>query len=349
MLAITGCAVDTVATVPTALTGVGQEGESVQAVELQAFDAPLVVVDRPTPVIGVGDELIEVTACGVCHSDIHVVDGQFGSPLPLIPGHEVTGFHAELGPVMVYAPWGCRSCWLCETGHEMICPDSTEAGLFVDGGYAEQMRVTQREYLNPLGNLDPVTSAPLACGGLTAYRAVKHSLEALRQRGGSARALVIGAGGLGQFGIQFLSMMSDAEVWVADSSPAKQQRARELGATGASGTDELEGKFDVIIDFVGAQPTLESAVQRVNRRGMVIAVGLYGGRVPFGIGAVPHEAHFMSSVWGTVSELGELIAFAQGHPIEYTVEVLPLDQAEVAHQRLRSGDVAGRFVLVPSH
>jgi alcohol dehydrogenase, propanol-preferring len=320
----------------------------VQAVELQAFGEPLVVVERATPTIGVGEELITVTSCGVCHSDIHVADGQFGSPLPLIPGHEVNGFHAELGPVMVYAPWGCRSCWLCETGHEMICPDGKEAGLFKDGGYAEQMRVTHREYLNPLGNLDPIASAPLACGGLTAYRAVKHSLDALSRRAGSARALVIGAGGLGQFGIQFLSMMSDCEVWVADSSPAKQQRARELGATGAVSTDELDGKFDVIIDFVGAQPTLEAAVHHVNRRGMVIAVGLYGGRVPFGIGAVPHEAHFMSSVWGTVSELGELIAFAQDHPIEYTVEVLPLDQAEVAHQRLRRGDVAGRFVLVPS-
>jgi alcohol dehydrogenase, propanol-preferring len=85
----------------------------------------------------------------------------------------------------------------------------------------------------------------------------------------------------------------------------------------------------------------------VNRRGIVIAVGLYGGRVPFGIGAVPHEAQFMSSIWGTVPELGELIAFAHRHPIQYTVEALPLDQAEVAHQRLRSGDAAGRLVLVP--
>jgi propanol-preferring alcohol dehydrogenase len=318
-----------------------------KAVELQAFNSPLVVVDRATPVIGDGEELIDVTACGVCHSDIHVADGQFGSPLPLIPGHEVTGVHAELGPVMVYAPWGCRNCWICETGHEMICPDGAEAGLFRDGGYAEQMRVTHREYLQPIGDLDPVLSAPLACGGLTAFRATKHSLEALRRRGSAARALVIGAGGLGQFGIQYLRMMSDAEVWVADPAPAKQQRALELGASHAVSADELDGKFDAIIDFVGAQPTLEAAVQRVNRRGIVIAVGLYGGRVPFGVGAVPHEAQFMSSIWGTVSELGELIAFAHQHPVQYTVETMPLDQAEQAHQRLRAGEAAGRIVLVP--
>jgi alcohol dehydrogenase, propanol-preferring len=318
-----------------------------KAVELQAFNSPLVVVERSTPTIGAGEELIDVTACGVCHSDIHVADGQFGSPLPLIPGHEVTGVHHELGPVMVYAPWGCRNCWICETGHEMICPDGAEAGLFRDGGYAEQMRVTHREYLQPIGDLDPVQSAPLACGGLTAFRATKHALEALRRRGPAARALVIGAGGLGQFGIQYLRMMTDAEVWVADPAPAKQARAIELGATAAVSTDELDGRFDAIIDFVGAQPTLEAAVGHVNRRGIVIAVGLYGGRVPFGIGAVPHEAQFMSSIWGTVPELGELIAFAHRHPIQYTVEALPLDQAEVAHQRLRSGDAAGRLVLVP--
>lgn len=319
-----------------------------QAVELQAFGGPLVVVDRPAPVVGAGEELIDVTACGVCHSDIHVADGQFGSPLPLIPGHEVTGIHHQLGPVMVYAPWGCRSCWICETGHEMICPDGAEAGLFQDGGYAQQMRLPQREYLNPLGDLDPVASAPLACGGLTAYRATKHALEALRRRGSAARALVIGAGGLGQFGIQYLRLMSDAEVWVADPAPAKQTRAVELGAHRAVATDELDGKFDAIIDFVGAQPTLEAAVRHVQRRGIAIAVGLYGGRVPFGVGAVPHEAQFMSSIWGTVSELGELIDFAHRHPIQYTVEAVPLDQAEAAHQRLRAGDVAGRLVLVPT-
>jgi alcohol dehydrogenase, propanol-preferring len=319
-----------------------------QAVEMQGFGQPLVVVDRAAPTAGAGEELIDVTACGVCHSDIHVVDGMFGSPLPLVPGHEVTGFHKQLGPVMVYAPWGCRDCWICATGEEMICPDGKEAGLFKDGGYAEQMRVTHREYLNPLGDLDPVRSAPLACGGLTAYRATKNTLDVLRRRGSAARALVIGAGGLGQFGIQYLRLMSDAEVWVADPSPGKQQRALELGATGAASVDELDGKFDAIIDFVGAQATLEGAVQRVNRKGIVVVCGLYGGRVPFGIGAVPHEAQFMSSVWGSVSELGELIAFAHQHELQYTVETMPLHQAELAHQRLRSGDVAGRVVLVPN-
>ena len=317
-----------------------------KAIELQEYDHPLVVVDRPPPVAGNGGHLIDVTACGVCHSDIHVVDGQFSSPLPLVPGHEVTGVHQALGPVMLYAPWGCRNCWICDTGHEMICPDAAEAGLFVDGGYAEQMSVPHLEYLQPLGDLDPVKSAPLACGGLTAFRATRQAAEVLHRRGSKARALVIGAGGLGQFGIQFLRLTSDAEVWVVDQSPQKREKALELGADRAVGPGELDGTFDAIVDFVGAEPTLESAAQHVSRRGIVVVVGLYGGQVPFGVGAVPPEAQFMSSFWGTVAELGELIEFAHSHRLEYTVETMPLVEAEQAHQKLRSGLVTGRIVLV---
>ena len=317
-------------------------------IELRAFGEPLQLAERAPLQAADGGEIIDVTACGVCHSDIHVVDGQFGSPLPLVPGHEVTGVHHQLGPVMVYAPWGCRQCDICATGHEMICPDSAEAGLFQDGGYAEQMRVPQREYLCPLGNLDPVHSAPLACGGLTAFRAVKHTLNVLARKGPKARALVIGAGGLGQFGLQFFKLRTDAEVWVADPAVSKRERALELGADGAVDPDELDGKFDAIIDFVGAPTTLPIAVERVHRRGIVAVCGLYGGRVPFGIGAVPHEAQFMSSVWGTLTEMGELIDFAQNHSIQYTVEPVALKDAELAHQRLRAGEVAGRLVLVPT-
>ncbi len=319
----------------------------VRAIELQNVGGPLMVVDRPPPTAIEGATVIDVTACGVCHSDIHVVDGQFGSPHPLVLGHEVTGIDKKLGPVMVYAPWGCRNCWLCETGHEMICPDGAEAGLFVDGGYAEQMYIPHREYLQPLGDLDPIESAPLACGGLTAFNATLKTLETLNRRANAARALVIGAGGLGQFGIQFLRLMSDAEIWVVDQSPEKLDRALALGATRAVTPERLEGTYDAVIDFVGATTTLESAVERVNRRGTVVAVGLYGGAVPFGVGAVPFEVQLMSSVWGTVLELGQLIEFAHHHPLQYTVETMPLAEAEQAHQRLRSGQASGRIVLVP--
>jgi alcohol dehydrogenase, propanol-preferring len=322
---------------------------AMQAMVLPTVNGSLVLEERPDPV---GDDVIDVLACGVCHSDLHVVDGDYPSPLPLILGHEVVGMHVELGPVMVYAPWGCRNCVMCASGQEMICPNSKEIGLFQDGGYAAKFAVSDRRYLHSIGSLDPVQAAPLACGGLTAYRAVKHGLETLRNTvQAPGRALVIGAGGLGQYAVQYLRALTDAEVFVADTSPAKQTQAKQLGAHHVGSLEELvalETRADVVLDFVGADATLQGAAKLVKRQGLVVVVGLFGGRIPFGIGAVPHEARFMSSIWGTNAELGELLQLAQRESIRSTVEVLPLASAQIAHDRLRAGDVTGRFVLVPN-
>ena len=133
----------------------------------------------------------------------------------------------QLGNVLVYAPWGCGECRFCRATEEMICPDSREAGIFQDGGYAEYLRVPSRRYLYPIGDLNPIEAAPLGCGGLTPYRAVKHARDWL---GSGSRALVLGAGGLGQFGIQYLRLMTDAAVDVGDPSPQKRERALALGA-----------------------------------------------------------------------------------------------------------------------
>lgn len=320
-----------------------------RAVTLDAANTALHVHDDFAEPTGPG-ELIEVTACGVCHSDLHVVDGDISSPLPLVLGHEVTGVHADLGPVMVYAPWGCGACAECADGMEMICRNATEAGLVVNGGYAERMLVKDRRYLAPLDGLDPVASAPLACGGLTAYRAATHALDLLHARGSAGRVLVIGAGGLGQFAIRYLRVLTDATVVALDRAADKQQLALAIGAHEVIGPDAVAGlaPVDVVIDFIGAEATLTTARDTVRRRGLVIVVGLAGGRLPFGFAAVPHEARFMTTVWGSRSQLDELLALARREPsIVQPVETLPLDQAQAAHDRLRAGDVRGRLVLLP--
>jgi propanol-preferring alcohol dehydrogenase len=316
---------------------------AMRAMVLRGVHQPLVVEQRAEPT---GPDVIEVLACGVCHSDLHVVDGVYPSPLPLVLGHEVTGMHPELGPVMVYAPWGCRDCAMCASGQEMLCPNGKEIGLFQDGGYTERFAVRDRAYLHPLGSLDPVQAAPLACGGLTAYRAVQHTIETLRSRPG-ARALVVGAGGLGQFAVQYLRLLSDADVHVGDTSERKRERAVALGASRAADPADLSDPYDVVIDFVGADSTLHAAARLVERQGMVVVVGLFGGSVPFGLGAVPHESRWMTSIWGSNVQLGELLDLARREQLQYIVEPLPLSEANQAHDRLRRGDVDGRLVLVP--
>jgi alcohol dehydrogenase, propanol-preferring len=316
-----------------------------RAMVLPAFHAPLELEERAVPQPSDGQVVVKVLACGVCHSDLHVVEGYFSSsPLPLVLGHEIAGELDDGQRVLVYAPWGCGECRFCQATEEMICPDGREAGMFQDGGYAEYVRVPAQRYIYPIGELDPVTAAPLACGGLTAYRAVKHARPWL---GNGRRALVLGAGGLGQFGIQFVRMLTDGSVVAGDPSAVKQERALELGAEAAADPADLEGQFDAVLDFVGSEETLTRAAELVDRKGVAIVIGLFGGRIPFGLGAVPHEAHFLSSIWGSRDELGELIALAQREDIEHTVETLPLEQAQQAHDRLRAGETRGRLVLVP--
>jgi alcohol dehydrogenase, propanol-preferring len=226
----------------------------------------------------------------------------------------------------------------------MLCPDRNWAGVVRDGGYAEYVRVPARKYLYPIGDLDPVSAAPLACGGLTPYRAVKQVRPTL---GRGSQALVLGAGGLGQFAIQYLRLLTDATVHVGDPSGQKRERALELGADAAADPADLDGAYAAVLDFVGSNDSLTSAARLVDCKGMVVLVGLFGGQIPFGFFVVPPEARLTSSVWGSGDELAELIDLAQRERLEYTVETMPLEQASEAHQRLRAGEARGRIVLVP--
>jgi alcohol dehydrogenase, propanol-preferring len=204
--------------------------------------------------------------------------------------------------------------------------------------------VPGRRYLYPIGDLDPVQAAPLGCGGLTPYRAVKH---ARRWLGPGSSALVLGAGGLGQFGIQFLRLMTDATVHVGDPSLRKRERALALGAEAAAAPEELDGPYTAVLDFVGSTDSLADGARLVDRQGIAIVIGLFGGTVPFGIGAVPHEAHFLSSIWGSRDELAELIELARRERLDYTIDTMPLERAQEAHDLIRSGQARGRIVLTP--
>ena len=317
-----------------------------RAVLLEAPNTALRLVEDHREPEAVGGEVIDVTACGVCRSDLHIVDGDVPSPMPLILGHEVTGMHPRLGPVIVYAPWGCGRCEHCTGGLEMICAEVREAGVFADGGYAQRMRVPGAAHLAPLGDLDPVVSAPLACAGLTAYRAVTQGLDTLRRPGRRRRALVIGAGGLGQYAVRYLRLLTEVEVTVLDRSPAKRSTALARGAHSVFGPADELPQSDFVVDFVGSEATLNAAARAVARLGLVTVVGLGGGRIPFGFSAVPHEARLMTSVWGSRVQLDELLALAAREPsVLNPVETLRLEDAQSAHDRLRAGKVEGRIVL----
>ncbi len=334
-----------------------------RVVRLDAPGAPLRIVDVPTPEPTGTEVRIRVAGCGVCHTDLYIVDGsQPRVEFPLILGHEVAGWIDAVGPeagaglangdaVLVYGGWGCGACRECASGNEQRCPTGHSPGFQADGGYAEYMLVPHPRHLVPLGSLDPVVAAPLADAGLTPYRAVRRAQPWLTA---GARVLVIGCGGLGQFALQYLRILPDAGrdlvVGVAEQSAARLERATELGADIAlldPDAAALGEPADVVLDFVGSHETLALAAQVVAPDGLVMLVGEGGGETNFGFEHPAVEAWLTTAAWGSIDELREVVRLAEDQRVRWAVETIVLAEAQVAHERLRIGAAVGRIVLVP--
>lgn len=316
-----------------------------KAVLLRSFGHELQMADIPRPRPKGEEVLVKVLGAGVCHSDLHIIDGRFPNlVLPLVLGHEVSGYVEDLGNVLVYASWGCGNCKHCMSEQEQLCEAATEPGWVRDGGYAEFLLVPTRRYLFPLEDLDPVHSAPLADAGLTSFRAVRRVQGRLSSR---STTLVIGAGGLGQFAIQYLKMLTDSKVIAVDRDENKLLLATGLGADEVFTPSTEMPRLQCVLDFVGSDETLALGTGNLERGGTLVVVGEAGGKVPFGFGRIPHESWLSTSVWGSRSDLKEVIDLARRKKITWPVEVLPLERANEAILRLRNGNVRGRQVLTP--
>ena len=343
-----------------------------RAVRLHAPGEALRVEDVPLPEPAGTEVRIRVAGAGVCHTDLHIVDGiQSRVDLPRTLGHEVAGWVDALGPeaatplrrarlrpgdpVVVYGGWGCDECLQCRSGDEQRCADSVAPGFQADGGYADAMLVPHPRHLVGLGDLDPVRAAPLADAGITPLNAIRRAQPWLRA---GSRVLVIGAGALGQFALQLLRQAvpggRDLVVAVRELEPERLERAAELGAdigllavAPELTIEGLNGPPDVVIDFVGTDGTLAHATQVVAPGGAILLVGEAGGQVPFGMNGLTVEAWLTTVSWGSPEDLREVVRLARRGRLRWDVETVPLDQAAEAHGRLRRGEVAGRVVLVP--
>lgn len=338
-----------------------------RAVRLHAIGEELRVEDVPLPDPAGTEVRIRVAGCGVCHTDLHVVDGiQTRVELPVTLGHEVAGWIDAIGPsapgpmrvgdaVVVHGGWGCGECRECRAGAEQRCARSVAPGFQADGGYADAMIVPHPRHLVPLQTLDPVRAAPLGDAGITPYRAVRRAERWLVP---GARVLVIGAGALGQFALQYLRLVPDAGaglvVGVSEPIPERLARAKEFGAdVGMLGGEpegwarELGGLADVVLDFVGTDSTLAQAAAVIEADGLLILVGEAGGSLPFGFDRVPIESWLTTVAWGSRDDLRRVVDLAESGQVQWDVDTLPLAEASAAHERLRASDVRGRLVLVP--
>jgi propanol-preferring alcohol dehydrogenase len=337
-----------------------------KAAVLHEFKKPLVIeeVKRPTP--SPGEVLIEVEACGVCHSDLHVADGDWKQlagivKKPLILGHEIAGRVVEKGAAVQdlqvgdrvgvpWVHWTCGVCEFCRDGNENLCIKQAITGVTVDGGYAEFAKAPASHAMKIPPNLPPNEVAPLFCAGVTVYRALKHAKILAGQR-----LAVFGVGGLGHIAVQ-IGRGLGAEVTAIDISEEKLAQAKSLGASRAlnavssDAVKELRANGGVHVAIVtsAAKAAYDMAFNGLRPTGTLLVVGLPAEDISFPpIMMAAREVRIQATAVGTRDDLREVLEMAAAGKVRCQVTSRPLAQANEVLEDLRHGRIAGRVVLTP--
>ena len=337
-----------------------------QAAVLYNFKVPLALeeVERPTP--GPDEVLIEVEACGVCHSDLHVADGDWPQlakivKKPLILGHEIAGRVVEKGAEVrdheigdrVGVPWifwSCGECEMCREGNENLCAKQQITGVSVNGGYAEFVKAPARHATKIPAKLSAAEAAPLFCAGVTVYRALK---KAHIQPG--QRLAVFGVGGLGHLGVQ-IGVGLGAEVTAIDVSDEKLAYAKSLGASETLNATSIDvakhfrkrGGAHAVLVTSAAKAAYDAAYPCVRPLGVLLVVGLPAESLCFSpISMAGTEIRIQASAVGTRQDLGDVLAMAAEGKVRCQVSARPLADVNDVLDNLRHGRISGRVVLTP--
>jgi len=322
---------------------------------------PLQMQEIATPTPGPGEILLKVSACGVCRSNLHMIEGEWvpnGVPakLPIVPGHEIVGRVSAIGEGVVSFKKGdragiqplwstCGRCEYCLTGREQLCQTKQITGETVDGGYAEYV-LAKAEHTYPVPeSLADAEAAPLFCPGITAYNAVSKARLAPGKK-----IVLFGMGGVGHLVLQF-AKLHGAEVIVVSRGSHHLKLAEELGASrtiDASRVDPVEaiklsGGADAAIVFAPSSAFVRQAISAIKSGGIVV-LGVFAeiGPLPF-----VEEKTVMGSLLGSRQQMLEVLQLAAAGKIRPVCEVFPLEQAEGALLRLKRGEFKARAVLVP--
>ena len=318
------------------------------------FENPLHLVDLPAPVPGPGQILLRVSHCGVCHTDLHTVEGELPlEHLPLIPGHQVVGRVVDRGPGVESVQMGdrvglawlrhtCGVCGFCREGRENLCEQAQFTGLHQDGGYAELV-VAYADFVYPLPEGFPdQAAAPLLCAGIIGYRALR--LSGIQPGG---RLGLFGFGASAHIAIQ-VARYWGCEVSVFTRSPGHQELARQLGAAWVGQVqDTPPGKLDSAIIFAPAGNLVPPALKLLNRGGTLALAGIYMTPIP----KLDYEQDLyyektVRSVTASTRQDGrELLDLAARIPLLPKVQLFPLEEANRVLQLLKDGQIDGAGVL----
>jgi len=318
----------------------------------------------PTPIPGTGEVLIRVQGCGVCHSDLHLVDGDWaswGTPLPIVPGHEVTGIVENVGTgVTSFAPgdrggvpwmqYACGRCAACRSGAEMLCAEQRSTGVTVNGGYAEYVCAPEAFVHKIPDGLDLVEAAPLLCAGITVF-------APLRRAGNLAgkTVAVAGVGGLGHLGVRMASAMG-AHVVAILRGAGKAELARSLGARDVIDWEKEKigpaltkmGGADLLLLTGISARLFEQCVPGLGPNGTLVvlaAIAENASILPAGL--LTGQKRIVGSLIGTRDDMDAMLRFAADHGIRSMVERHPLSAVNEVLGKLREGNVRLRAVLTP--
>ncbi|HSZ60434.1 MAG TPA: zinc-dependent alcohol dehydrogenase [Terriglobales bacterium] len=335
-----------------------------KAAVLHEFKTPLTLEDVPRPTPAADEVLIQVEVCGVCHSDLHVADGdwpQFARIVkkPLILGHEIIGRVVERGAAVqnvaigdrIGIPWvqfTCGECEFCREGNENLCAGQRITGVTVDGGYAEYAKAPASHVARIPDALPSEQAAPLLCAGVTVHRALKQA----KIRAGQ-RLAVFGVGGLGHLAVQ-IGRAAGAEVTAIDVSDEKLALAKSLGAArtlNAATTNvikELRATAGVHVALVtsAAKSAYDTAFYCVRPSGTLLAVGLPATDISFPpIMMAATEINIKASAVGTREDLHEILEMGASGVLHCQVASRPLADLQAVLGELSRGEVSGRIVL----
>jgi propanol-preferring alcohol dehydrogenase len=312
---------------------------------LDAPGRPLRAAGVPDPRPAPGQIVLEIKACGVCRTDLHVFDGELPKPkLPLVLGHQIVGVAEDGRRLGVpWLGWTCGECRYCLSGRENLCERARFTGYQLDGGYAERIVADERYCFSLPGGYEDAEAAPLLCAGLIGYRS-------LRSAGAAERVGLYGFGSSAHIVAQ-VARHQGRRVF-AFTRPGDvdgQGFARSLGAEWAGGSDKRPPEeLDAAIIFASAGELVPRALAALAKGGTVVCAGIHMSDIP----RFPYELLWGERVIRSVANLTrsdgeEFLAVAPQVPVRAEIETFPLEQANEALERLRAGRIRGSAVLIP--
>lgn len=317
---------------------------------------------------GPHDVEIDIDFCGICHSDIHTVRGEWGPErYPFVPGHEIVGRVASVGAKVTKFHKGqrvgvgcmvdsCQRCESCAAGQEQFCENGftgtysgieAETGRQTYGGYSKKIVVQEKFVLRIPEALDPARAAPLLCAGITTYSPLRHW-----KAGRGKKVGVVGLGGLGHMGLKIARAMG-ATVVLITTSPSKADNGRQLGAhevcvsTDSQQMAKHKESLDLILDTAAVSHDLDALLDLLKRDGTLVLVGIPAERNPSPDVArlVRKRRSIVGSITGGLPETQEMLDFCAAHGLGADVEVIPIQKVNEAYERMLKGDVRYRFVI----